>query len=38
MISQFIDIGTHMQMRFSGGLSYVELEQKQDAFGEFTPV
>jgi hypothetical protein len=27
LISQFIDIGTHMQMRFTGGLAYVELEQ-----------
>ncbi len=27
MISQFLDIGTHMQMRFLGGLAYVELEQ-----------
>ncbi len=29
MISQFLDIGTHMQMRFMGGLAYVELEQEQ---------
>ena len=28
MISQFIDIGTHMQMRFNGGLAYVELEEQ----------
>jgi hypothetical protein len=30
MISQFIDIGNNMQMRFAGGLAYVELEQTQD--------
>ncbi len=30
MISQFLDIGTHMQMRFQGGLAYVELEQEQE--------
>ena len=27
LISQFLDIGTNMQMRFTGGLAYVELEQ-----------
>ncbi len=29
MISQYMDIGTHMQMRFSGGLSYLEIEQEE---------
>jgi hypothetical protein len=38
MISQFMDLGTHMQMRFSGGLSYVELEQKENVYGTFTNV
>lgn len=28
-ISQFMDVGNHMQMRFIGGLAYVELEQEQ---------
>ncbi len=41
MISQFINLGRHMQVRFSAGLAYVELEQQQnnylheeDAFGK----
>lgn len=29
MVSQFMDIGTQMQMRFSGGLAYVDLKQEQ---------
>jgi hypothetical protein len=33
MISQYMDLGTHMQMRFSGGLSYVELEETQNVYG-----
>lgn len=36
MISQFLDIGTHMQMRFSGGLSYAEIQQKQTVDGDIT--
>jgi hypothetical protein len=33
MISQFMDLGTHMQVRFSGGLSYVELKETQNVYG-----
>lgn len=36
MMGQFIDIGAHMEMRFTAGLSYVELEQDQHtSFEEF---
>lgn len=28
MISQYMDLGDHMQMRFNAGLAYVELEQE----------
>ena len=31
MISQFFDVGRHMQLRLLGGLAYVNLEQKQSA-------
>lgn len=30
MISQYMDIGDFVQMRFSGGLSYADFEQNQD--------
>ncbi|MGA2654433.1 MAG: Lpg1974 family pore-forming outer membrane protein [Gammaproteobacteria bacterium] len=35
MISQFMNIGQHMQMRFSAGASYLELEQNET--GAITP-
>ncbi len=31
MISQFFDVGRHMQLRLLGGLAYVDLKQKQGA-------
>lgn len=31
MFSQFMDIGRYMQMRFSGGIAYAELDQKLEA-------
>ncbi len=30
MIGQFIDLGTHVQMRFSGGLSYLFTQQQEN--------
>ncbi|MFA6037946.1 MAG: Lpg1974 family pore-forming outer membrane protein [Legionellales bacterium] len=30
MISQYMDIGTHMQVRLSGGLAYLNLEEQQN--------
>lgn len=32
MISQFLDVGDHVQMRFSGGLSYANIERASSSF------
>ncbi len=37
MVSQFLDIGTHVQMRFLGGISYLaKLEQNTTSYYSFT--
>ncbi len=34
MISQYLDIGTHMQLRISGGVSYADIQQEQSFSGD----